>query len=851
VQESGENKRSEDLQRRAEQAKLKAFEEESRRLDSEAQQRSEALAQNLKQKEQQYHQKALKNAQEERNRKEDTLRKHLEELKKKFEEERQRKIEARRREEEELRRKAEEEQRIREEQERKKAEEEARLRAEAELRAREEELRLQEEERLRREEEERRRREEEQARQEGERLRKEEEERHRLEEELRRQEEERLRKEEEEKRRQEEQQKRRELEQARREEERKREEDERQERIRTLVASAEEYFNSGDYERARVEIAKALVNDPANPGALELEAKISEAQGKPVAPPSVQEKPKAKKRGPSKMTSREGTQKKRGKLPLILILSVFVIIVGIIVAYQLKKNVFTTPANIAVLPWMSSSALPEEKILGSSLAEEVVTRLERLKPAVVMGYSSAYSLSAHTADPSQGIFQLGYLYTLSGTITQSGDNISVEARLADASGHVGWSERYEKPVSEMWEIPGEITTAMIRFLNIKPVDLPAALNSAGGSIHPTAYVFYLRGKEMLHRHTPESLQNAYQLFQEAIQDDPNFAEGLAAAAEVTVSRIEEGWIGPDTSIDRAAQMAQAAIYRNAFSESGYLALGKVLAQRKAYREALLNFDSAMRIAPNKSQIYLEKGKVNLKIGRYKESKEAFNQAYKLNPRDPQILKTFAMGLQLMRVPREGMWYHETALFFADDSTDYLIGPLADAITLDADLSLTHGGRVSSACESRFSSNPLDYFSMYQLARLKQRMGKFEESGKLLKRIENLLQNEIRKQPKDSRAMAYLALTLTRLGQFTEASILGQKALSLAPGNPEVLYKVAQMYSIQMFSQKKGIDAVKKEEAVKTLRMAIALSYRINELTNPDFFNMYDLPEFKALIKEPF
>jgi hypothetical protein len=98
---------------------------------------------------------------------------------------------------------------------------------------------------------------------------------------------------------------------------------------------------------------------------------------------------------------------------------------------------------------------------------------------------------------------------------------------------------------------------------------------------------------------------------------------------------------------------------------------------------------------------------------------------------------------------------------------------------------------------------------------------------------------------------YLALTLTRLGKYPEAVILATKAMNTESKNAIVRYRIAQMYSVQMYSQKKKeIDAKKKEQALKALRDAVALSFRPEELSNGDFYNLSSQPEFRSAIAQP-
>ena len=128
------------------------------------------------------------------------------------------------------------------------------------------------------------------------------------------------------------------------------------------------------------------------------------------------------------------------------------------------------------------------------------------------------------------------------------------------------------------------------------------------------------------------------------------------------------------------------------------------------------------------------------------------------------------------------------------------------------------------------------------------MGGGLEADSLLKKAEGILRKEVQIHPKNSDAMMYLALTLTRLGRYPEAIALANNAAAFDRDNAVVKYRIAQMYSVQMYShKKKEIDANKKNEALKALREAVAIHYRLDELTSADFYNFRDQDEFHSIV----
>jgi len=218
--------------------------------------------------------------------------------------------------------------------------------------------------------------------------------------------------------------------------------------------------------------------------------------------------------------------------------------------------------------------------------------------------------------------------------------------------------------------------------------------------------------------------------------------------------------------------------------------------------------------------------------------------------DTEILQNIAAVYQLVGSTKQGMPYHEAALKYSADPLAYLSITLSDAISGDPDLRLNQSNRIIAASYRRINMNSNDYITLYHLARLRQIMGD-TDAVDILRTTADVLQNLLQNNPKDSHVLVYLALTLTRLGRYSEAITAAERAAALAPSDDFVKYRIAQTYSLQMYDQKeKKLNEKKKETALKYLREALALNYRVIEITNSDFYNMFDQPDFRALIQEP-
>jgi len=856
--EQAEQLHAEEIRQKSEEERRAAFDHEVERLGTELVMEAQDLVrQEESRREQEFHD-ALRAAEEERAQAEEGLRFKEQEVLAALAEERDRTREVRQREELESKRRREEEQRRREDLARRRAEEDSRRQSDQSRRKTEDdERRRREEEARRRGETDRRRREEELRKQEEARRVKEGEDRKKREEEQRKKEEDArvaaLERQREEEARQQ------------REEEKRKDEEQRLQRIQSQIVGAKSFFDAGDFEHALVEVAKALVNDPMNADALDLEQKIKEAQSSGLPQPVVageepakeepaKPKPKPKSRIKKlKPTIKLGQRMPAGKnirIPAMITAAVVAVVVLVVVLIELHKPAPPVQRTFVILPWTASSNSLEETLLGSALAQEVTERFERLNAIAVTGYSTSYNLSLHTDQPEYQQFQLGSFSTLRGSVTRSGDTVAVALELLDSLGKMAWNGGAMESIARLSELPDEIAAKVADVLGLSSGDKTDSFNYRRSVRNPDAYQFYLRAIEMRHRQTPESQRTALGVLEQAIQLDPKFSEALAAAADILISEYDRGWTSRDTALARARKFAESAVSSDPGVTDGYIQLGRLLALQKNYQEALVNLENALKLAPGDSRAHLEYGKILLMTGKTSEASDEFYRAYKLDPCDPVGLETCGLAEAFLHAPRRSINYYLRELYFADDSAKTIIGPMADVVASDPDLSLTYNGQVIAACERSMDLNPDDYVSMYRLARLKQLLGIWQEANSLLGRAQSVLQTILRQHPRDAKALAYQALVLTRLGRFPEAVSSARRAVEVDTRNAEIHYLAAEMYSLQMYSaKKKQIDPQKKADGLQALKEAIAIHYDLSAVTNADFFNMADQPEFRAALQE--
>ncbi|MCA1780167.1 MAG: hypothetical protein LC637_12545, partial [Xanthomonadaceae bacterium] len=183
-------------------------------------------------------------------------------------------------------------------------------------------------------------------------------------------------------------------------------------------------------------------------------------------------------------------------------------------------------STIAVLPFSDLGADPDNQYFADGMAEAIMDRLARVAGIQLAARTSSFSLRDAGLDAREMAQRLGVDSLLEGSVRRSGARVRISARLIDGNrGTQVWSETFEGPLADVFELQDEISTAIAGIMQVQ-LNLPGNEGIATGD--PEAYDQYLRGRDQLRQaSSPRNIEQAVTHFENALRADPSFA--LAAA----------------------------------------------------------------------------------------------------------------------------------------------------------------------------------------------------------------------------------------------------------------------------------------------------------------------------------
>jgi len=199
---------------------------------------------------------------------------------------------------------------------------------------------------------------------------------------------------------------------------------------------------------------------------------------------------------------------------------------------EIKNKNGTDNKTIAVLPFVNMSADPENEYFSDGITEELLNALTKVDGLLVTSRTSSFAFKGQNKDIRKIGEELGVNTVLEGSVRKAGNKVRITAQLINtADGYHIWSEVYDRKLEDIFEVQDEIARIITNKLREKLTNE----GSKESLVKPptenlVAYNLYLKGLFYWNKWTPEDRKKAINLFEEAIEKEPNFAlpySGLA------------------------------------------------------------------------------------------------------------------------------------------------------------------------------------------------------------------------------------------------------------------------------------------------------------------------------------
>jgi adenylate cyclase len=273
---------------------------------------------------------------------------------------------------------------------------------------------------------------------------------------------------------------------------------------------------------------------------------------------------------------------------------------------QTGRQSISIPAeehSIAVLPFLDLSPERNHEWLSEGIAEEIINALVRVEGLRVAARTSAFAFKGKDVDVREIGQRLGVEAVLEGSVRTAGSRLRIGVQLINVeNGYHLWSETLERDIEDVFAVQDEIARTVVSKLYPRLAGGEAVPVNRPPGPDAEAYSLYLQGRHFWNRRTAEGLEEAMELFQQAIEYDPSFAPAYAGLADSYSLLVGFGALSSQEGYPSARQAAERALALDATLPEAHASLALVkLYYERDWGGAEEGFRHALELSPGYSR----------------------------------------------------------------------------------------------------------------------------------------------------------------------------------------------------------------------------------------------------------
>jgi TolB-like protein/Tfp pilus assembly protein PilF len=291
--------------------------------------------------------------------------------------------------------------------------------------------------------------------------------------------------------------------------------------------------------------------------------------------------------------------------------------------------------SIAVLPFVDMSEKHDQEYFADGVSEEIRNRLAQVEGLKVSARTASFVFKGRSVAIEEIGESLDVEAVLEGSIRREGNQVRVTAQLVDVRTNKNlWTERYDKELSSVFAIQDEIAGDIVNAIKLKFTEGAAPQDQAEleGSTDPDASEAYMKGLHHFNRRTDADMRQAVAYFEQAVEEDGQFALAYAALAQTYALLPSYGDFPVFEAVSKGQVAAAKAVGLNASQAEAYSALGQIRQNFEwDFESADRHYRNAIKFNNGYATAHQWRAEALLFLGDYEGSRTEIDLALDLDP----------------------------------------------------------------------------------------------------------------------------------------------------------------------------------------------------------------------------
>lgn len=330
---------------------------------------------------------------------------------------------------------------------------------------------------------------------------------------------------------------------------------------------------------------------------------------------------------------------------------------AILAASSGRDDIIAVPprrASIAVMPFIDrSTAASARGGAADALADDVITRLAKLRSLFVIAQGTVFALHERRIGPEEAGRMLNVDYVVSGSVRRYGKRLTVTIELAETrTARIVWAEIFNHKLDDAFLVLDEIGNRIVASIagEIETIERNRAILKPPSSLD--AWEAHHRGLWHMYRFNKPDNERAQHFFETAVRLDPTFARAYAGLSFAHFQNAFQGWAKREPEIDRAFEAAGQSLMVDDRDPAAHWAMGRALWLRGRHDQSIVELEQAIDLSPNFALGHYTLAFIHSQAGDPRAAISSSDHSRHLSPFDPLLFGMLgARAMALVRLGR--------------------------------------------------------------------------------------------------------------------------------------------------------------------------------------------------------
>lgn len=188
--------------------------------------------------------------------------------------------------------------------------------------------------------------------------------------------------------------------------------------------------------------------------------------------------------------------------------------------------------SVAVLPFENPGGSPDLAYVSDGFSETLIDRLSQIAELRVVSRSSSSQFRGPGVDPAEAAAKLGVGAVITGSVSLEGEEIVIRIDVVDTGDRQLMGSSFRRKAADIAGLQREIAESVAASLRLKLSDSQRNRLVRHATDDSEAFRHYLNGLVAFHSTQDGRKSNALELFERAVELDPQFGEAHAEIAYI-------------------------------------------------------------------------------------------------------------------------------------------------------------------------------------------------------------------------------------------------------------------------------------------------------------------------------